>query len=82
MRADVRNGVIDIIRRVIADTCKIILLNCGNNLLDEGLLEFYHFEKVTHLFGVQNSHVLVHLGGCAIRYDEWTRASRVEKGCV
>ena len=58
------------------------LLNCGKNMLNEGLIYSCHLAKETHFLGVKNLHVLVHVRSCAIWYDEWNRVVWVNKGRV
>ena len=66
---EIGHGVIDWIRRAIADIREIGLLNCGENLLYEGLLDSRHFVKETHFFGVRNAYFVVHVVGCDIWDD-------------
>ena len=53
----VSHGVIDGFCCAIADILEIRLLECGNDLLHKGLLDYCHLAKKTHFLGVHNSHV-------------------------
>ena len=54
---DVSHGVVDVNFRAIADIREICLLECGKNLLDEGLVDSRHFLIEMHFLGVCDSHV-------------------------
>ena len=54
---NVRNGIIDEIRHEIEDIREIRLLNCGNNMLNEVLIDSHHFTKNMHFLGVCDSNV-------------------------
>ena len=51
------HGVLNGVCRAILDIREICLLDCGDDLLQEGLLNSRHFAKKTHFLGVCNSHV-------------------------
>ena len=53
----VSHGGIDGFCCAIVDICKILLLDCSNNLFHEGLLDLHHFSKKTHFLVVCDSHV-------------------------
>ena len=54
---NVRNIVVGIFCRDISDIHEIFLLNCGDNLLEKGLLGSCHFAKNMHFLGIFDSHV-------------------------
>ena len=57
MSQHVRHGVIDGVRRVISDIHEICLLDCGNDLLHNVLLDSRHFAKNVQFLGVRNLRV-------------------------
>ena len=79
---DIGHGVVYQICVLIADVRKVCLLNCGENMMDEGLLCSCHFTEDMHCFGVSDAHVQVHVGGGAVHNNEWTLVSWADKGCV
>ena len=46
------HGVIDGISYAIEDICEILLINCGDSLLDKVLIDSYHFAKKVHFLSV------------------------------
>ena len=75
---DIGQGWIDWIRCLIVDIHKMNLLNRGDNLLEEVLLESSHLVNEAHLLSVRNAHVGVHVGGCVVQYNECTRIIMVD----
>ena len=76
----VRHGVVDVVSRVISDIRNIRFLNRGNDLLQETLLYSRNFSKQMHFLSVRNLYVRIHVGGCSVWDDEWTRVSWINEG--
>ena len=51
-------------------------------MLYEVFLDYRHFDKYTHFFGVHNAHVGVYVVCCAVKYDKFTEASWLDEGRV
>ena len=76
----VHDGVVDRIGRAIADIIEVRLFEYVINLMHKSLLESRHLSEQTHSLGMCDPHVGIHVGGCAVRDDEWNRVSQVDKG--
>ena len=76
----VRDIVIDIIGRAVADIYKVRFLDHDKNLLLESLLHSRHLLEQTHYIGVYNQNVGIRVGSCAVRDDKRNWLSQVDEG--
>ena len=75
----VRDGVVDRIVRAVVDIHKVRFLDHDRKLLHVSLIHSRNLSEQMHSLSVYDLHVEIRVGGCAVRYDEWTRASQVNE---
>ena len=68
----IRDSVIDIIGRAVADIYKVRFLDHEKNFLLESLLHSRHLLEQTHSIGVYNQNVGIRVGSCAVHDDKRT----------